>query len=229
METGVFDLETELARAVARACRQITMFGGENDLQVALVESLGDSERELVAAFDPPKHLPRRPPPSAIEDLSRRSPSRRVPQEGRDPCARAARVDILWNTPVGKVPIELKFCARRKADVYGYQFLKDLHRLERLIAAGGYSSISADRFAVFVTREPVYWEGRRPEPEPFWLTHGRRIGPRYWVQYDQQSADTLWYSYPPFYIAGAYQFGWLDLAPEWRYLLVRVRHQDQSS
>jgi len=104
-------------------------------------------------------------------------------------------------------------------------FLKDLHRLERMVAAGACTTLGEKRFAIFVTTQAVYWKGERPEPEPFWLTDGRQIRPGYWVQYDQKSPDTLWYRYPPFHLANQYQFTWHDLGRSGRYLLIEVERQ----
>lgn len=204
----------EVLRAVFESA---TTFPSEDAFQAAFTAALGDCERELRAAFAPPVHPPRRPPLAALDELERRRTP--VPPEGRDPCARAAKLDVLW---AGSVPIELKYRTQWNADTYGYMFLKDLHRLERMVAAGAHTKLSSQRYAIFVTTEAVYWKGARPEPEPFWLTDGRAIGPRYWVQYDQPSPDTRWYRYPPFYLANSYTFTWHDLGRAGRYLLLEV-------
>lgn len=208
----------EVVRAVFA---ETTTYPNEEAFQNAFAAALGDCERELRAVFAPAAHPPRRPPQSALDELERRKTP--VPPEGRDPCARAAKLDVLWTN--GAVPIELKYRTLWNADTYGYMFLKDLHRLERMIAAGSHTKLSDKRFAIFVTTEAVYWKGERPEPEPFWLSDGRRIGPRYWVQYDQKSPDTLWYRYPPFFLSNSYEFTWHDLGRAGRYLLLEVAPQ----
>jgi hypothetical protein len=123
-------------------------FQSEGAFQVAFSDAVGRSERELRAAFAPPACPPRRPPQAAIDDLASRKKPIRLPPEGRDPCARAAKLDVVWHSPDGPVPIELKYRTQWNADTYGYMFLKDLHRLERMIAAGGHSPLSEARFAV---------------------------------------------------------------------------------
>jgi hypothetical protein len=211
--------------AVERATFQLAPVADEDALQATVADSLGSCERELAAVFFPPRFRPRHPPISAIEALAVGSPSIKLPPEGKDPCSADARLDILWNSPFGFAAIELKYCAERKADNIGYYFLKDLHRLERLRRAGSHDILADARFAIFVTKEPVYWRGGRPEPQPFWLTHGRRIESEYWVQYDQKSPNTLWYSYPPFFLANSYDLAWQDLQSPWRCLIVQVQPQ----
>lgn len=200
-------------------------FADEDQFQAALAKQLGSVERELRANFAAPRHPAKRPPLSAIAALKEKSPEKVLPPEGKDPCARAAKLDLLWHRGGEAVPLELKYVTERKSDVYGYQFLKDLHRLERMTAAGRHTRLASQRFSVFVTTEEVYWIGKRPEPKPFWLTDGSRIGPKHWVQYDQPSPDTLWYSYPPFHLANAYEFRWEDLGRAGRCLLVEVAPQ----
>jgi hypothetical protein len=134
-------------------------------------------------------------------------------------------LDLLWRDQGERVPVELKYVSVRKSDIWGYQFLKDLHRLERLTAVDGDPRVATQRFAVFVTREPVYWRGGRPEPAPFSLQDGGERRPKAWVQYDQQSPNTLWYSYPPFYLANGYRWEWHDLTGGYRALVVEVAPQ----
>jgi hypothetical protein len=211
--------------AIVRATNRLDDSADEAAFQEGLAVELGDCERELRASFAAPLLDRRRPPQSAIDELARRRPARYLPSDGIDPCAARARLDILWRSPAGAVPVELKFCSKWKADTNGYQFLKDLHRLERMMAAGIYSPLAEIRFAAFVTNEPVYWRGERPEPQPFWLSQGRQLKRGYWVQYDQMSADTLWRAYPPFFLANEYQFTWRDLRPTWKCLFVEVHPQ----
>ena len=219
------DIDQLLVQATQSAFARLNHLGGEDAFQAALAAVLGSCERELRCAFSPPSRAAVRPPQSAIDILAAKKTPLKLPVEGRDPCAALAKLDILWHSMVGPVPIELKYCANWKADTNGYQFLKDLHRLERMKSAGQYGSLSDVRYAVFATCEAAYWRGERPEPKPFWLAEGRCLEAGYWVQYDQKSPDTLWYSYPPFFLANTYTFSWRDLPDGWKYLLVRVAPQ----
>ncbi len=219
----------DMSDVILESIRHVTTRLGESQsesaFQASLSSVLGSCERELPVSFAPPALRRLRPPQSAIDELAERRGLRPVPPDGIDPCAKRAKLDILWHSPCGAIPIELKYCSRRKSDTYGYQFLKDLHRLERMITAGVHTTLSECRYAAFATREQVYWKGGRPEPEPFWLTHGRRVDAGYWVQYDQESTMTRWVSYPPFFLVNAYAFKWQDLQADWKCLLVEVRPQ----
>lgn len=219
------DLESTILQALVRVSDALTNESSEDSLQVALAAELSPSERELRVSFAPPTRSPQRPPQLAIDQLAARNPPRSLPAEGRDPCASAARLDLLWHSSAGLVPIELKFCAQWKADTNGYQFLKDVHRLERMVTAGSHRVLSDTRFAAFVTNQDVYWRGARPEPQPFWLSESRVLAAGHWVQYDQKSPDTLWFSYPPFFLSNPYSFRWRDLRGGWKCLLVEVRPQ----
>jgi hypothetical protein len=222
------DVLSDLQRALASVLAGGARFPDEDRFQAALAEALGPVERELAASFEAPLLPPKQPPRAAIEALARAQPPKILPPEGKDPCARGAKLDLLWQRSGEAIPLELKYVTERKSDVYGYAVLKDIHRLERMRAAGSHPRLSAQRFCVFVTTEPVYWTGGRPEPAPFWLQEGRRIGPSYWVQYDQPSPNTLWYSYPPFFLANAYEFRWQDHGRAGRSLVVAVRPQSAS-
>jgi len=63
--------------------------------------------------------------------------------------------------------------------------------------------LSPQRFCLFVTTEPTHCV----------------------QQYDQPSPNTLWYSYPPFFLANAYEFRWLDHGRAGRSLVVAVPPQ----
>lgn len=221
MKNALDDLQQAIDRTLAGG----VTYPEEDAFQAALAAQLGGVEREVRAVFAAPLHPPRMPPQTAIAALACDSPPKILPPEGKDPCARAAKLDLLWRRGDDAIPIELKYVTVRKSDVYGYAFLKDLHRLERITGAGACASVAAERYCVFVTTEPVYWTGGRPEPAPFWLTDGRRTPTRHWVQYDQQSPNTLWYSYPPFHLANAYEFRWRDHGRAGRSLVVAVRAQ----
>jgi hypothetical protein len=219
------DLELRLLDAIQHATPGLGRAGDEYAFQAALAAALRDADRELRCSFAAATRTRLRPPQDAIDALAGRTSPRTLAPEGRDPCSSRAKLDILWHSPVGPCPIELKYCANWKADSNGYQFLKDLYRLERMVSAGPFIRLSDVRLAAFVTRESVYWLGRKPEPRPFWLTEGRQIDAGYWVQYDQTSADTLWFSYPPFFLANSYTLNWYALHDDWKCLLVRVAPQ----
>jgi hypothetical protein len=217
-------LEQRLRDAVRGVFARTTAYASEDAFQSAFAQHLGSCKRELRAHCAAPLYPWRRPPQSAIDALAGAKQRRVLPPEGRDPCAHGAKLDVLWMTELGPVAIELKYRTKWKSDTYGYMFLKDLHRLERMTMAGTHP-LAEQRFAIFVTNESVYWKGGRPEPEPFWLTDGTRRNAGCWVQYDQTSPDTLWYSYPPFYLANPYTLRWEDLGAAGRYLLVPVTPQ----
>lgn len=198
----------------------------EADLQRRLVAALGTCDVELPMVFDPPAVPPCQPPPSAVAECAAKG--KLLDPAGKDPCSGSGRsLDVLWHVDGNHVPVELKLVTARKSDVYGYQFLKDLHRLERLRAAAGRENLTETRFAIFATSEAVYWTDGPPEPVPFRLFDGRATPARFWVQYDQPSARTRWLDYPPFHLANAYRFEWRDAGPFGRFLLVPVMRQQR--
>jgi len=213
--------ELELRSVLENLFSENTRIYNEAGLQINLGMKLKDCDPELPMTFSPPRFPPKTPPSTALEALA----PLKVKPEGIDPCKPRACLDLLWRTDASNIAIELKFVREWKSDTYGYEFLKDLHRLERLSAVRGHESIEDQRFAIFVTREEVYWQGRRPEPEPFWISEGMIRPSNYWVQYDQQSPRTLWIDYPPFYLANSYNFRWRDLSDGFRYLMIEVRPQ----
>jgi len=76
-------------------------FPSESAFQAAFVRALGNSERELKARFDAAALPPRRPPQAAISNLAARKRPIVLSPEGKDPCAKAARLDVLWKRPWG--------------------------------------------------------------------------------------------------------------------------------
>lgn len=127
-------------------------------------------------AFAAPAIPTRKPPFSAIEECARKG--RKLPAGGRDPCGGARRkLDLLWCADGAQVPIEIKLVVKRKADVHGYYFLRDIHRLERLCAVVEEQPPSDARFAVFAACEPLLWTDGPPEPVPFRLFEGRTTEP----------------------------------------------------
>ena len=71
--------------------------------------------------------------------------------------------------------------------------------------------------------QSVYWEGRAPEPEPFWLTDGSTLEAGSWFQYLQPSPRTRWVNYPPFYLANSYPLKWESINASYRALISEVR------
>jgi len=217
-------MQDDLIMAAVRAAfSQLGEDADEAAFQKAVAKELGSAERELRLTFAPAAVPLRRPPPEAIAMLA--DEGKQLAPEGKDPCSRAAKLDVLWDHEGLHIPIELKFRLHRNSDTYGYMFLKDLHRLERVVKAGQHELLSETRYSIFVTRESVYWEGRRPEPQPFWLRDGSSTEKGQWFQYDQTSADTLWWRYPPFHLANTYTFRWQDLGRGAKVLLLRVHPQ----
>ena len=88
------------------------------------------------------------------------------------------------------------------------------------------AAITDFRYSIFVTNQSVYWEGRAPEPEPFWLTDGSTLEAGSWFQYPQPSPRTRWVDYPPFYLADAYTISWTDLPMGYRALISEVSKPD---
>jgi hypothetical protein len=220
------EIRTAVERTFATAVPEY-----EEDFQLALARELGECQRELLMTFSPPRHVAQRPPPLAISYCASRGKT--LSFEGRDPCSGSRRkLDILWLRQGRRVALELKFVRQWKSDVYGYEVLRDLHRLERLVSARcgnvvHHLGAETERFAVFATRVGDYFEeGPSKEPAPFRIHHGRNTKAAYWVQYDQPSHRTRWYDYPPFFLANAYSFTWTTLAnAEWRLLIVHVPSQ----
>jgi hypothetical protein len=103
------DLDQFVVQATASAFARLDHLGGEDAFQAALAAVLGSCERELRCAFRPPSRAAVRPPQSAIDSLAAKKTPLKLPVEGRDPCAALAKLDILWHSPVGLVPIELKY------------------------------------------------------------------------------------------------------------------------
>lgn len=94
-------------------------------------------------------------------------------------------------------------------------------------AAGSHTKMSRARHAIFVTTESVYWEGRRPEPGPFWLRDGMRTRPGQWFLCDQTSSESLWWRNSPFHVVHGYELLWEDLGSAGRFLLVTAAPQSE--
>jgi len=196
------------------------------DLQCALVEQLGPEscERELAVEF----HEAGIPPPTPPTHLA----------PAKDVCQATGanrKIDILWRVNGCLVAIELKLRRvtrwsgsfsdgailrpRKPVDTYGYLFLKDLHRLERLAAAHSSlgRAIPDRRFAVFLSNDPYEFEGRVPHdslalyPRQLHSGHLAQFNHTNRVSGRPTSENTLWISYPPFHLSSAYHIDWITL------------------
>ena len=114
-------------------------------------------------------------------------------------------------------------------DVLRYDFLKDLQRLERLVAE--WNSCEAG-FAVLITNNPLLWDRGRSRQgnidSAFHLFEGRRVaGELAWS--DRASAGTTKDRELPIYLKGSYHLHWQDYSTlpsskygDFRYLAVKV-------
>ena len=215
-------VEDELRKAIESVCADPLIYATENVFQATLAEVLGNTQRELVMNFDPPPISPQLPTAEDIAFCA--SKGRNLPLTGKDPCdGRSRKLDILWNS----CPIELKCVVDASVDVHGYNFLKDLHRLERLSGVATGTVLSHTRFAVFVSADAQLWQRKLPRAPNIY--EGRKLEPGHWVQYRQNSPVTRWHGYPPFYLAGRYELNWSPLPNGAKYLLVAVKKQNAPS
>ena len=223
-EERVANIMAELNRVVGCLVAE-SQIHEERAFQVAFAERLGNCHCELKMHLAAPSLKPRRPSAQDMDECLRKG--KRLSADGRDPCEGSRRkLDVLWHSNQGHIPIELKFRMKWNVDTYGYEFLKDLHRLERLIGVDGPWRPAMQRFAIFVTNVADYWgSDRTREPEPFRLCDGTSRPSGYWVQYTQPSAATRWFDYPPFYLANAYSFHWQDVGRQFKSLIVPVAPQ----
>ena len=211
-------VELALRHTIESVCSNTANYATERDFQVALAAALGGADRELLMTFDHPPIPAQRPSAEDVAFCAERNKT--LVPEGKDPCdGRSRKLDILWND----VPIELKSATKVKADVCGYLFLKDIHRLERLSSVAIGAAVADTRFAVYVSSDPDLWS-RKWSNAPD-IRDGRVLEPGHWVQYEQQSPRTRWFDYPPFYLAGRYKLEWMPLSNGAKYLLVPVRKQ----
>ena len=212
-------VEDELRKAIESICTDPENYVPEACLERRLKERLGCAEDQEVMTFDPPPIAPKLPPAEDIAELAEQGYV--LPTTGIDSCDGVQRkLDALWNN----IPIELKGVAKVGADRHGYDFLKDIHRLERLSSVGSGTVLSDTRFAVFVSADAKLWQHeylRAPN-----ICDGQTMESGHWVQYKQPSARTRWYDYPPFYLAGRYELNWSPLPNGAKYLLVSVKKQN---
>jgi hypothetical protein len=216
------NLESAMREAVEAVCADPENYVSENRFQEALAAQLGGAPRELLMTFDPPPISPQLP---SVEDIAYCAErNRKLSPAGKDPCdGRSRKLDILWND----IPIELKSVVEVKADVYGYYFLKDVHRLERLSGVATGESLSITRYSIFVSGASTCWEPINSTAPQVYDKKVLESG--HWVQYEQPSALTRWLDYPPFYLAGRYQLNWTPLPNGAKYLLVKVQKQASES
>lgn len=226
--------QTPLASFIADQIDQLLLirevFEDESDLRYALGAKLGDclpsqddpKERSMVMAA--PQHGPLPVPAGFLprcKSYWQKENGWDFPPEGYDPLDPEQgkrigkkrivkpRLDLLWHSPDGPVAIEVKYCSHGdSSDIYGYRFLFDLHRLERLHTVDGVAPVA--RFAAFVSHEAHWWSARRDEVSHPTVQHGMSIRSPAWTQYTQDSPVTNWGAngYPPFYLANDYDLHW---------------------
>jgi len=214
--------ETAIREAVEAVCADPDNYVSENRFQEALAAHLSNASRELLMTFDPPPIAPQLPSAEDIAELAEQGYV--LPSTGKDPCdGRSRKLDILWNN----IPIELKSVVKVKADLNGYYFLKDIHRLERVSGVASGTVLSDTRFAVFVSADAQLWQHEYLKAPN--IHQGQIIEPGHWVQYEQKSPVTRWHGYPPFYLAGRYELSWSPLSNGAKYLLVKVQKQASES
>ena len=216
-----------LVEACRKAIRNNAFFEDESDFCSGLSDVLGHGTcfpNQPIAGFDPPIFPPPRPPEGV--------------KFAGDVCETKGKrnryLDLLWKGEHGSVAIELKYQRRRDwegtvdgkrkvpragwADTKGYEFLKEIHRVERLTAVRmpGGNIVPKHQFSVFLTNEPKEFEGDIPHARLRLLEGTITAG--HLVQYNERRADggptrpdTLWRDYKPFRLAGNYQISWINL------------------
>lgn len=104
------------------------------------------------------------------------------------------------------------------SDVLPYEFLKDIHRMERLrsVSTRRGPVTPQRRVCAFLTNSPVDFEGRTIHVQL--QLSARVLQTGHLVQYNltkpnglPTSPTTLWKQYPPFRLAGCYPLQWIDL------------------
>ena len=140
--------------------------------------------------------------------------------------------------PTEGIAVELKYRPRGEKDKWNnelfvlknqsahnlgrHSFLKDIARIERVVADGEAKS----GFAVLLTNDPLYWDqtrSRKPNPNDadFHIHEGRRITG--YLAWSDNTAEKTKKEYPPFDITGSYRMHWRDYSQQFRYLAVSVR------
>lgn len=237
--TEVRQLLTATLRDVLDTSGLLTGRRAEKELQERLCDALGGCSREQFMYFDEP--LNERPRPTTAETLAarerarlrgRRSSDYDLPMGGRDVLGNDGkeRLDLLLDRDGDHFAIEIK-CKHGDIDPYGYEFLRDLHKLERLAVVESRKRDvqrvpSDERFAAFLTTSA---DMRRAHPAKNCpqLCDGSSIEGPQRIQFAQTSELTNWYDYAPFILANRYELVWEELGDahgHWL-LLLTVRYR----
>lgn len=169
-------------------------------------------------------------------------PDAQVRLEYRVPGLERTYLDIWLTTADGLTAIELKYVTRRLTVTVAnepfelnqhaaqplrrYDFIKDIARLERVVAAVP----AASAVAIFLTNEDAYWKEARVGEQidlPFRIHEGRTLsGPMLWS--DSAGGGTIDGRQSPLMLHGSYPLRWRDYtmvaerAGRFRYLLVGI-------
>ena len=129
--------------------------------------------------------------------------------------------------PTERIAIELKYRIRGRQYAGRYKFLKDIERLERVVAEGRTKS----GFAVLLTNEPPFWDQTRsrklnPIDPDFHIYEGRKVtGELMWAAHT--SPSTMKDMEEPICLKGSYHMRWRDYGTgknqQFRYLAVSVK------
>ena len=170
-------------------------------------------------------------------------PTARVRLEYRPYEAERVYLDIFVGSPSGNVALELKYVTRKLTvrvqdelfdltnqsaqDSRRYDFLKDVMRLERIVAARPQTR----GYAVFLTNDPSFWNPHNrtdTADSAFRIHQGRSItGMLSWSTH--ASAGTIKGREAPLALQHQYRMGWRDYSStplnaygQFRYLLLEV-------
>jgi hypothetical protein len=219
-----------ILKSVRDIVQRTDQINDEAHLAQLLREELGNCHPgEVPFVHDPPTFQLPPVPPQDLEWLAQnpRKGKKLPPPEGFDPVPERPRgVDVLWLAPGGPVPIELKYAKRPDWDIYGYEVLRDIFRLERLRELED-GIVPVARFAVLVSTVSRWWTGRAGASEPQIVSPIKQA--EHLVQYKQPSAWTRWgKQYAPFRLANEYEFRWTPIIPDRCHCLI-VPVQPQRS
>jgi hypothetical protein len=228
----LIDWEHLLVDASRRALTAHGWFGYE-DRRGRIVDQITLREALCMELADmrPVTGLPVRFSRSAIQPPAPPAgiPSIDVCDKGRG----TRRCDLLLRSGESTAVIELKYRRHTRwsgtyvgsavpqqtpVDTYGYYYLKDLHRLERLerVDSSDGPIRPTHRYALFISNDPFEYEGQVPHDAL--SLRDRTLPAGSVVQYNAHTArgkptspKTLWRDYPPFCLANAYRIEWQDL------------------
>jgi hypothetical protein len=223
-------IRDQLIEATREAIEACGFFESEADLRNSVATQLGADacETELhIDAFVSPRYPAPEPPPCVREcgDVCKRSRATR-------------RLDLLWTTGNGeRAAVEFKYQRARLwrgtyvdgrvldgkgwADDAGYKFLKDVHRLERMVSvrARAGSVVPDHRFSLLMSNEPYDFEGYGIH-DGFCL-RARRFPAGHTVEYNERKPNgeltslvTRWDTYRPFRLGSDCDIAWLDLGDD---------------